>query len=85
MLLVGILHLYDKLLTAFILAVHIKYGLTLRIHITYMLTVQKLHVGYHLVAFKQAVQEIDQQVLVGLRAKDAFETKVGQQADVAFF
>ena len=39
----------------------------------------------YLAPVKQAIEEIDQQVLVGGSAEYALETEVGQQADVSFF
>lgn len=50
-----------------------------------MLTVQVLHVRNHLFLPKQRVQEVDEQVLVGLGSKNTLETEVGQQADISFF
>lgn len=49
-----------------------------------MLVVQVFHVLDDLETFKQRVEEIDEQVLVGLCPEDALEAEIGQQADVSF-
>ena len=84
MLLVGILHLHDELLSLLVFAVHVEDGLAFSIHIADMLVVQVFHVLDDLETFKQRVEEIDEQVLVGLCSENALEAEVGQQADVAF-
>ena len=50
-----------------------------------MLRVEILHVLDNLLAVKQAIEEVDQQFLVGSSAEYALETEVGQQTDVSFF
>jgi len=36
-------------------------------------------------AIKQAVEETDQQILVGSRSENSLETEIGQQTDISFF
>ena len=51
-------------------------------HTIMMHSVQALD---YLAPVKQAIEEIDQQVLVGSSAEYALETEVGKQTDVSFF
>ena len=63
--LVCILHFHDKFLAVFSFAIYIEDGLAVGIYISHVLRVQILHVRNNLSAFKQAVEETDQQILVG--------------------
>ena len=83
-LLICILHLHDKFLSSFILAINIKNGLAFGKGITHMFTIQVFHVLDYLKALKERVQEIDEQILVGFCTENALETEIGQQTDVSF-
>lgn len=50
-----------------------------------MLTIQVFHIRNHLFLPKQRVQEVNEQVLVGLGTKNTLETEIGQQANISFF
>ena len=50
-----------------------------------MLAVEERHVLYDLLAIKEGVEKVDEQVLVGNSAEDALETEIGQQTDISFF
>ena len=83
--LIGILHLDDKLLTLLVLAIDIENGLAVGTDIPDMLAVEERHVLYDLLAIKEGVEKVDEQVLVGNSAEDALETEIGQQTDISFF
>ena len=63
--LVCILHFHDKLLAVFSFAIYVEDGLAVGIYISHVLRVQILHVLNNLSSVEQAVQETDQQILVG--------------------
>ena len=63
--LVGILHFHDKLLAVFSFAIYIEDGLAVGIYISHVLRVQILHVLNNLSSVEQAVEETNQQILVG--------------------
>ena len=50
-----------------------------------MLAIEERHVLYDLLAIKEGVEKVDEQVLVGNSAEDALETEIGQQTDISFF
>ena len=83
--LIGILHLDNEFLAVLALTIHIEDGLACRGVVAEMLGVEILHVLDNLLAGEEAIEEIDQQVLVGSSAEYALETEVGKQADVSFF
>ena len=63
--LVCILHFHDKLLAVFSFTIYVEDGLAVGIDIAHVLRIQILHVLNNLSAIKQAVEETDQQILVG--------------------
>ena len=63
--LVCILHFHDKLLAVFSFAIYIENCFSVGIDIAHVLRIQILHVLNNLSAIKQAVEETDQQILVG--------------------
>ena len=67
------------------MAIHVEDGLALGIQVADVLRVAVFQALDNLPTVEQAVQEIDQQVLVGGSAEYALESEVGQQADVSFF
>ena len=81
----GVLHLDNKLLAVHALAIDVEDGLALGVYIADVLGVAVFQALDYLAPVKQAIEEIDQQVLVGGSAEYALETEVGQQADVSFF
>ena len=83
--LVGILHFHDKLLAVFSFTIYVEDGLAVGIDIAHVLRIQILHVLNNLSAIKQAVEETDQQILVGSRSENSLETEIGQQTDLSFF
>ena len=83
--LVCVLHLHNELLAVLALAIDVENRTACRRILAEVLRIEILHVLYHLCAIKQAIEEVDQQLLIGGCAENALETKIGQQADVAFF
>ena len=63
--LVCILHFHDKLLSVFSFTIYVEDGLAVGIYISHVLRVQILHVLNNLSSVEQAVEETDQQILVG--------------------
>ena len=63
--LVCILHFHDELLAIFSFAIYVKDGLAVGVDVAHVLRIQILHVLNNLSAIKQAVEETDQQILVG--------------------
>ena len=63
--LVCILHFHDKLLAVFSFAIYVKDGLAVGIDVAHVLRIQILHVLNNLSSIEQAVEETDQQILVG--------------------
>ena len=83
--LIGILHLDDKLLTLLVLTIDVENGLAFRANIPDVFAVEKRHVLYDLLAIKEGVEKVDEQVLVGNCAEDTLEPEIGQQTDISFF
>ena len=63
--LIGILHLDDKLLALLVLTIDVENGLAFRADIPDVFAVEKCHVLYDLLAIKEGVEKVDEQVLVG--------------------
>ena len=83
--LIGILHLDDKLLALLVLTIDVENGLAVGTDIPDMLAIEERHVLYDLLAIKEGVEKVDEQVLVWNSAEDALETEIGQQTDISFF
>ena len=81
----SVLHLYDKLLALLVLAIDVENGLAVGTDIPDMLAVEERHVLDDLLAIKEGVEKVDEQVLVWNSAEDALETEIGQQTDISFF
>jgi len=84
-LLVGILHFHDELFALLVLAIHVEDGFPVCVDVSDMFAVEVFHISDDLFFLEQGVQEVDEQVLVGLGAENALETEVGEQADISFF
>ena len=83
--LVGILHLHNKLLAFLVLTIDIEYGLALCINIAHILAIEILHVLYHLLTIEEGVKEVDKQLFIWVCAEDSLKAEIGQQTDISFF
>ena len=68
-----------------VLTIDVENGLAVGTDIPDMLAIEERHVLYDLLAIKEGVEKVDEQVLVGNCAEDTLEPEIGQQTDISFF
>jgi hypothetical protein len=81
--LLGFLDFDNEAIALFGAAVNVEYGFAVDRGAAEVFGILKGQVVDAMLFGQQGVEKVEQQVFVGLRAKDTLETKVSEQADVA--